>query len=137
MYTNWIDQDIRQGFRDPTERFPAETLRFQYGGRSAVINVGGRYAWTERLSLISGIEWVRGRNIFSVPASMTGADWALLTDLTDVIVETVRYNAGFDYELTQGVACYFRYSYFDYEDLSLALNSGTSHFFLAGVTASY
>lgn len=136
-YTNWIDQDVTIGFRGVDEPPPAETLRANYGGRSQVLSLGARYGWSERLSLNGGFEWSRGSNVFSLSPSTTGADWSLLPGFADVIVETTRYRAGIDYQLTRALSCYFRYNVFDFEDKSEKFNSGTAHFFLAGAGAYY
>lgn len=136
-YSNWINQDITIGFRDPASAVPVETLGWNYGGRSQVLSLGGRYAYTQFVQFSGGFEWVRGSNVFSVPGSATGADWSLLPGLSNVIVETTRYRAGVDLLLRDGVSCYLRYNYFDYEDKSEPFGSGTAHFFLAGATAAF
>jgi len=54
-----------------------------------------------------------------------------------VDVVTIRYTAGVDWELREAVLLYFRYNFFDFEDKSDDLNSGTANFFLAGISAIY
>ena len=57
-----------------------------------------------------------------------------MPSFSDVIVETTRINLGIDHEFTPWTRSYFRYVHFDYEDLSVDYNSGTTHMFLAGLT---
>jgi hypothetical protein len=40
-----------------------------------------------------------------------------------------------DYWLSDTVACYFHYNYFDNQDKSVDFNSGTANMFLLGMTA--
>lgn len=130
-FSNWIDQDITIGFR----QMPTETTEWSYSGTNHLFSIGANYAWTSSVQLVGGLEWNRGNNRFSVPASPAGADWSLLPSFSDVLVETTRINAGIDYRLGPMVDCYFRYVLFDYEDKSELFNSGTAHMFLAGVSA--
>lgn len=158
-FSNWIDQDITLG--DQTDRWvdkgsywrhylDPETTRWAYEGRSDVVNVGTTYDWTDSVRLMGNVEWVRGKNRFRSPSpgaydlSPTGTpgfpvtpDWSGLPDLSDVIVETTRITAGVDYLVSDGITCYFRYNYFDYEDKSVDRNSGTAHMFLGGLAATY
>ena len=47
---------------------PAETLRMGFKGQTQVVNVGGRYAWSEKLTLTAGLFFTDGLNVFKVPA---------------------------------------------------------------------
>ena len=138
-YTNWIDQDITIGFREqvpPGTRFPAFTEQWEYTGRAQVYNVGTSFAYTPNVILKGDVEWVRGKNQFVAP-SPAGTDLASLPFFSNVIVETTRISAGVDWSLTDRIDTYFRYIYFDYDDESAALNSGTAHFFLSGLAALF
>lgn len=153
-YTNWIDQLIRLGddYDDGVtggfnlvEPDPVPTL-WRYGARSQVVDVGSAYAWNEYLTLTGGVEWVRGRNSFVSPSPATALDpdgnpvvpdWSTLPANSAVIVETTRITGGVDYWLTDAISCYFRYNYFDYEDKTKGLNSGTAHMFLGGMIAIF
>jgi hypothetical protein len=132
-FSNWIDQEITTGFRND----PIETSSWDYSGENHVVNLGTRYAWSPRLTFTGGCDWNSGSNSFSVPASTTGADWSQLASFSEVAVETMRYNTGVDYLWRDGVTLYFRYNYFDFEDDTKDYNSGTSHFLLAGASATY
>ncbi|MEX2286632.1 MAG: hypothetical protein WD648_06045 [Planctomycetaceae bacterium] len=132
-YSNWIDQDMTTGFRQS----PIETSRWEYEGKAHVVNFQTTYSWTPRVKLTGGCDWTSGSNAFTVPPSTTGADWSQLASFSDVIVRTMRYNAGFDYLWRDDVTLYFRYNFFDYEDKSEDFDSGTAHFFLAGASAIY
>ena len=131
-FTNWIQQEISQGFRFN----PVDTSQWRYEGTNQMVSLNGTYAWTDDLNLVGGVEWNRGNNSFADPLSTTGADWTGLSLLSDVSVETTRFNAGVDYQIRPGIGCYFRYNYFDYADFA-SVNSGTGHFFLAGARATY
>jgi hypothetical protein len=137
FYSDWINQDITLGYRGAEEPPPAETLRFGYNGETHVVNAGARYAWTERLLLNGGVFYVDGTNVFDVPPSRTGADWSQMPLYADVRAESIRYQFGFDYTLSDRLGCYFRTNVFDYKDLSRGLNSGTAYFFLAGLSGTY
>ncbi|MBI3466137.1 MAG: hypothetical protein HY000_24245 [Planctomycetes bacterium] len=138
--SNWIDQDITLGFTVPGVPVPplrTETTRWSYGGTNHLFNVGASFAWTPCLHLVGGYEWDRGSDVFSVPASPAGADWSLLPSLSDVVVKTQRLTAGVDWKPYHNMGVYFRYVYFDYEDISAGLDSGTAHMFLGGLTAAW
>lgn len=52
-------------------------MRFGFRGQTQVVNVGGRYAATDRLIFNAGLFWTEGFNgINTPPGSQTGADWA-------------------------------------------------------------
>jgi len=127
-FSNWIDQDITIGFQDN----PTETTRWNYEGYNNLFSFSANYAWTPCTQLVGGVEWDRGNNVFSVPPSTAGANWSALPTFSDVLVETTRINVGFDYEFRPLTTTYFRYVYFDFNDLSANVDSGTTNMFLAG-----
>lgn len=132
-FSNWIDQDIAIGFRTTN----TESMAFNYAGETHVVTLGANYALTETVKLVGGYEWNHGTNAFTNPVSTTGADWSLGTGLasySDVLVETQRWTAGVDWEPYRNISLYSRYNYFDYNDLSANLTSGTAHMLLTGVT---
>jgi hypothetical protein len=144
-FSNFVDQDITIGIREegatagfgPNARdVGAFRTPFSYIGRSQVVNLGTRYALTECLSVRGGVEWLRGTNGFAAPEVYATDDWTQLPSFSDVIVETTRLSAGFDYLISRRISCYFRYVYFDYNDKTAEFNSGTSNGVLAGVSAS-
>ncbi len=127
FFSNSIDQDIKLGAGSDTL-----TSLWNYRGRSDVINVGSTYAWTDCLTLSGGFEFVRGSNGFLTP----GIPYSL-SEFSDVLVETTRWTAGLDYQLSSGADLYFRYQFFDFEDKSQGINSGTANMFLTGLQAIY
>jgi hypothetical protein len=129
-FSNWIDQDISIGFRDN----PIERTRWNYEGYNQLFSLSGDFAWSPRTTLVGGVEWNWGTNVFSVPPSPAGADWSALATFSDVIVETTRVNVGVDHRMRPDAYLYFRYVHFDYEDLSVDYNSGTADMFLTGFT---
>ena len=135
-FSNWVNQAVTLGYRGLEEPPPAETLRFGYNGQTQILNVA-RYAWTEKLLLSGGIFWMDGFNVYNVPASQTGADWSQIPLYSNVRAESMRYQAGFDYNISRRVGCYFRVNVYDYQDQSQGLGSGTSSFFLAGLSGVY
>lgn len=139
-YSNWIDQDITLGFTVPDVPPPpvvTETTRWSYAGENHLISFSAHYAWNDNVQLMGGYEYDRGTNTFVVPPSPAGADWSLLPSLSDVIVETQRLTAGIDYQPMRNTDLYFRYIFFDYNDISSNLYSGTSNMFLAGATRTW
>jgi hypothetical protein len=89
------------------------------------------------VQFIGGYEFNRGTNTFDVPPSPAGADWSLLPSFADVIVETQRVTTGLDWQPYRDTNVYFRYIYYDYEDISAGLYSGTAHMALAGATRTW
>ncbi len=135
-YSDWIDQDITLGANrgDPAD---TERTNWNYSGENHLISFNANYAWSDCLQLVGGVEWDRGRNVFNVPTSphaADGVDWSLLPYLSDVVVDTQRITVGADWQAWQHMGTYFRYIYYNYDDMSAAYNSGQAHMFLAGVT---
>ena len=127
FFRTWIDQDITLGgLSDPL------TSRWDFQGSSDVVNLGTTYAWTDALTLSGGFAFVRGNNQFSSPAIPYD-----LSQFSAVIVETTRWTAGLDYQLSSATDFYFRYQFFDYDDRSQDLDSGAANMFLAGVDAVF
>ena len=114
-----------------------ETTRWSYGGENHLITFSAHYAWSDNVQLLGGYEYDRGTNTFEVPPSPAGANWSALPSLADVIVETQRLTAGIDYQPMRNTDLYFRYIFFDYNDISSNLYSGTSNMFLAGATRTW
>ena len=134
-FTNWVDQDVGIGFRDTAS--VSEIVRADYEGTNELISLNATYAHTECLSFVCGLERNAGTNLFVMGPSTKGADWSQLGTYSDVDVITWRYTAGIDYQFSPRLGTYLRYNYFDYEDMSENYNSGTVHYFLAGVNATY
>ncbi len=136
-YSDWIDQDITLG----TNRgVPAntETTQWNYTGQNHLFNINANYAWSRCVQLLCGYEWDRGENFFGVPPSPNpGVDWSLLPYLSDVSVETQRITAGFNWQPYHDMNVYFRYVYYDFQDISSGLYSGTANMFLAGATRTW
>ncbi len=128
--SNWINQDITIGFLNS----PTETTQWNYGGYNNLFSCSANYAYSPRTQLVGGVEWDRGSNAFSVPASTAGANWTALPSFSDVLVETTRINLGIDHEFRRSMSGYFRYVHFNYDDLSMPYNNGTTNMFLAGLT---
>jgi len=138
--SNWINQDITLGFTTPGVPVPpvrTETTNWDYRGENHLVNVNANYAWTSDVTLTAGYEWDHGTNIFSVPASPAGADWSLLPSLADVIVETQRATLGADWQPYDNVVVFARYVYYDWNDISAGLESGTAHMALGGASISW
>lgn len=139
-FSNWIDQDITLGFTTPDVLPPpvvTETTNWSYWGENHLVSFSANYAVTQNVQLIGGYEWDRGTNTFLVPPSPAGADWSLLPSFANVVVETQRLTTGIDYQPMCNTNLYFRYVYFDWDDRSANLYSGTSHMFLAGATRTW
>ncbi|MCA9192252.1 MAG: hypothetical protein KDB03_10830 [Planctomycetales bacterium] len=128
--SNWIDQDITIGFLNS----PTETSQWNYDGFSNLVNANANFSYTERTQLQGGFEWSQGSNSFFTPASTAGANWSSLPTYSNVNVQTRRVNLGVDHQIRPNVGTYFRYSHFDYEDVSAPLNSGTLDLFLSGLS---
>jgi hypothetical protein len=135
FYSNWIDQDITIGYRAVGGANGAFTDPWRYTGTAQVATVGVTYDACDCLQLTGGVQYVRGRD--AIDNSFSQGDWSQLSTFTDVNVETWRAHAGIDYLIDRTFTCFFRYNYFDYDDMSLATNSGTTHMFLGGISAAF
>jgi hypothetical protein len=136
-FSDWIDQDITLGANRgvPTD---TETTRWNYTGENHVLTFNANYAVTPCVHLLGGVEWDRGTNFFGVPPSPNpGVDWSLLPFLSDVVVETTRLTTGVNWQPYNDTNLYLRYVFFDYNDISSNLNSGTTHMVLAGATRTW
>ncbi|MHB1037375.1 MAG: hypothetical protein ACYC35_22545 [Pirellulales bacterium] len=137
-FANSIEQDITLGGGS------SFTSPWQYTAKSDVFNIASAYAWTDRLTLTQGFEYVRGLNVITDTPTPAGAisydnppGYDSLGSYSRVSVETFRISAGVDYLWRPGISTYFRYNWYDYGDLSAAYNSGQSHMFLGGLTAVF
>lgn len=130
-FSDWIDQDIY--FPSNTPGVDAYDRRtWNYGGTGQVANLGGSYAWSSNLSLSGSVQFVWARNAIS-----PFEPWPDLPQYFDVIVDRTRVTGGVDWLIRDGISAYSRYVYDNYQDLSVAYNSGLAHMFLAGVSAVY
>jgi len=160
-FSNFIDQLItlgdmyNDGVFNPAARNYVEPDAWQspwrFQGRSHVVNLGGSYAWSKRLTLTGGVEYVRASNVFETqPPGLAWdniasgnqqvivvPDWSTLPGRSAVIVETTRLTAGVDYWWRERISTFLRYNYFDYNDQGAGLDSGTANMVLAGVNAMF
>ncbi|MFO7901512.1 MAG: hypothetical protein ACQESR_03295 [Planctomycetota bacterium] len=158
-FSNWIDQDITLGREDGEwvsgphggQEFLAWTDSWSYTGRADVLNFGSSYAWSSRVTLSTGFEFVKSRNVIGdLPvnsysldegppgdAAAGSFDYPDLPGYSQVRVNTYRVMAGLDYALSRSFGVFGRYNYYDYDDRAMAFNAGTAHMFLAGVNGVY
>ncbi len=134
--SNDINQEITIG-KDHGGSETAENTPFNYNGRATVVNLGTRYAWSERLTLTGDIEWVESFNGFDEPIPPGGQDFQYLPGASDVLTETTRLSAGVDYWLRDGISCYVVYNYYDWDEKAGNNESGTISYFLTGLTATF
>jgi hypothetical protein len=145
FYQNNIAQDITYGNGHTSWRGDEgqDILRTDYTGRSDVVTLATQYALTSRLTLSGDFQFVRGRNTWVVPDGQTAddppepVDFTSLPTYSAVIVETTRFGAGLDYELGCNASCYFKYMYYDYNDISGNIFSGSYHSLLGGLAARF
>jgi hypothetical protein len=131
FYSNSIDQDITLGFRNDVAG-QTETTRWNYNGEAHVLSLNGTYFLTRDVHLLAGYEWVSGTNVFSLPPSPAGANWAQLPTFSDIDVDTQRWTAGVDWKCYRDMNVYFRYIFFDYNDVASGFDDGTAQMALAG-----
>jgi hypothetical protein len=131
FYSNAIDQDITLGFfHDAAGQ--TETTRWDYDGEYHVFSLNGTYCLTPAVQLVAGYEWVSGTNVFTVPPSPAGANWSALPSFSDIDVDTQRFTAGMDWRAYRDMSLYFRYIFFDYNDVASGFEDGSTHMALAG-----
>jgi hypothetical protein len=128
---------------------------WRYAARSQVVNMGATYAWTQRVKLTGGYEYTWSRaGITSNPAPASAVDpsivvdppvevaldpataWQTIREVSDVVVRTNRITGGVDYLARERVTLFFRYNYFEYDDIA-GTNTGRVHGFLGGMSALY
>ncbi len=130
-FSNWIDQDITLSNDNPF------TNEWDYTGRADVFNLGASYAWTCRLTLIGGLEYVRSRNVFADPPDRNGVVYDPMAVYTPFGSTLGAVTGGVDYRVTDAINTFFRYNYFDYDDAATGWNSGTAHMVLAGLSGVF
>jgi hypothetical protein len=135
-FSDWIAQDISLGWLNGTTNTIDRSL-VNYTGQDHVVSFSAHYAITPRLRFNAGFEWNSGTNVWTAPTSTTGADWSALPSYSNVIAETWRYNAGFDFLWRKSFNWFLRYNYFEYDDKTVNSNSGTLQTLLAGASAKY
>jgi hypothetical protein len=131
LYSSRLGQDILF----PSDAPILETWdrsRWEYVGRFRVLSFGAAYAWTQKVSLSGGLEFVNGKDAVD-PLQ----PWPDLTDYFDVVVDRTRVTAGVDWRLRERISAYFRYRFEEYVDRSADYNSGTVHMTLLGLSAVY
>ena len=134
--TNWINQDITLGGVDAT----SWTSPWNFTGKSDVINLAASYAASEKLRLMSQLEYVRAENFFQTPATGPVGATTPYTDLpgySAVVNDIYRITAGFDYMIRPRIDAYFRYNFYDFIDDTATYNSGEAHMFLAGLSGTF
>lgn len=145
FYQNNISQDITYGNGHTSNRGDEaqDLLTTDFTGKSDVITLGTHHVLTRRLTFNGDFQFVRGRNTWFVPDGMSvdnppvPVDYTSLPTFSAVIVETTRFGAGLDYELADNTTCYFKYMFYDYNDKSGAILSGSYHMFLGGLAARF
>lgn len=128
--SNWIDQTIY--LPGDVASVPEDAYLVNYGGHSHVLNLGVTYTLNSCWTLVGGYEYLRSRD-----AADPFQPWPDVVDLFDVLVERRRITAGADWIVRDGISAYIRYVFLDYEDKTMAWNSGSAHMFLAGATAFF
>ncbi len=116
-----------------------------FNNLSDVVNLGTRYAWTEKFSTCANFEYVYGENESSIPVA--GGGGYNLGQYSLVQSKTFRVSVGADYILTPRVSTFARYNFYDFEDLAPTLTStagqtntnesGQTNMFLVGASAKY
>ncbi len=138
--TNWITQDITLGREDGgAGELTAWTTPWNFVGDSDVINLAASYAATEKLRLMSQVEYVRAENYFLAPAAPATATtpYTDLPGYSAVINDLYRLSAGFDYLIRPQIDVFVRYNFYDVIDSTADYNSGTAHMFLAGLSGTF
>jgi hypothetical protein len=139
--TSWITQDITLGREDgkqPNELI-AWTVPWSFTGKSDVINLAASYAATEKLRLMSQLEYVRAENFYQAPQSPPTATtpYTDLPGYSAVVNNVYRVTAGFDYLIRPRIDAFFRYNFYDFVDDTSTYNSGVAHMFLGGVSGTF
>lgn len=136
FYSNFIDQDLSFGIA-ASGADGQVTLPADYTGRADMVTLGTNYLLTKRLSVNGDFQFVRGENGWFVPNPSAAADYSTLPGFSAVVVETLRFGAGLDYELSCNSSCFCKYMYYDYNDEKGNVFSGTYHMILGGLAARY
>jgi hypothetical protein len=137
--TNWITQDITLGREDGgAGELRAWTVPWNFTGKSEVINLAASYAASEKLRLMSQLEYVRAENYFLQPQSPPAAiPYSDLPGYSAVVSDIYRVTAGFDYLIRPRIDAFVRYNFYDFIGDTQAYNSGVAHMFLAGLSGTF
>ncbi len=130
-YSNWIDQDIYFP-SDDSLTDPLDRRRWNYGGRSEVLNFTNSYQWSKSVTFTASLQYV-----WTLDAFDPLAPWPDLPAYSMVAVDKTRYSGGVDWYANERISAYMRYIYEEYDDRQVAYLSGSAHMFLGGVTAYY
>ena len=117
----------------------AWTTPWNFTGNSNVINLASSYAATEKLRLMSQLEYVRAENYFLAPASPPTATtpYTDLPGYSAVINDIWRVSAGFDYLIRPRIDAFVRYNFYDIIDSTDSYNSGVAHMVLGGLSGTF
>jgi hypothetical protein len=137
---SWINQGVSAGPLNSSA--DGINVPWAFRGASDVFTIGSRYQATCKLSFVGQFEYVHGinSNFAIVPSAAqtppTGAaydlgQWSLVKE------QSFRFECGADYLLRPRVTTYIRYDYYDFQDLSTGLLSGTQNSVLGGVSAVF
>ncbi len=137
---SWINQGVNAGPINSSA--DGIGIPWNFRGTANVFTVGTRFQATQKLSFNGTFEYVHGidSSFAVVPTAVqtppTGApydlgQWSLVKE------QSFRFEVGADYILRPRMTTYVRYDYYDFEDLSTGLLSGTQNSVLGGVSAVF
>jgi hypothetical protein len=155
-YTDFISQLITLGddyvtgpsFVSPSTATPANvnplTTRWGYMGDAEVFDLGVTYRWSKDVKLTAAAQYTHGVDTILplgtyVTPSVGGTKGPMTYNLSNlpgasqVIVDTVRVQAGVDWQVREHLSTFFRYQYYNFDDPTQPYNSGIVNGFLVGL----
>jgi hypothetical protein len=154
-YTNFISQLITLGDTYDYPGAPASTIppiqtRWGYLGEAEVFDLGATYRWSKDVKLTAAAQYSHGIDTITTvgsPPAIYGNNLAAIPEFSRVIVDTMRVEAGIDWQVREHLNTFFRYQYYSFNDptqvltvptvgggsYSVPYNTGIANGFLVGL----
>jgi hypothetical protein len=147
-YTDFISQLITLGddYVEPatTSLTPPFQTRWGYLGEAEVFDLGSTYRWSKDVKFTGAVQYTHGIDTITPLASNypgpfpnigAGTSYYNLSSLpgySRVIIDTVRVQAGVDWQVRAHLTTFLRYQYYNFNDPTQPYNTGIANGFLVG-----
>jgi hypothetical protein len=149
-YTDFISQLITLGddYSEPpatTASLPPLQTRWGYLGEAEVFDLGATYRWTKDVKLTAAAQYTHGIDTILPlgiypgpfptinPGSKSYYDLTTLPGYSRVIIDTMRVQAGIDWQVRAHLTTFLRYQYYNFNDPTQPYNTGIANGFLVGL----
>ncbi len=150
-YTDLISQLITLGDDYPA---PAPSVagsninplqtRWGYLGEAEVFDLAATYRWSKDVKLTAAAQWTHGIDTISplgiypgpfpnIGAGSSSYNLTALPGYSRVVVDTIRVQAGIDWQVREHLSTFFRYQYYNFDDPTQPYETGIANGFLVGI----